>query len=110
MAKALFAMIIFISSISFAKESTPNFKRDPASVAGTSEVAIQGELSWVKILGKSAKSLYNALAVPEKNNQGEAGDNIYFKTGKSYRCFTDKRSEEYACDIMIKDPKTGQIN
>jgi hypothetical protein len=79
------------------------------TTAGTSEVAIQDEFSWIKIQGETAKALYDSLAVPAKNDQGEAGADLYFKVGKSYRCFTDIRANEYACDIMIANPKTGKI-
>lgn len=102
-------LIIFSGVHVFAKEAVPGFKRDPASVVGTSEVAIQNEFSWIKIEGSSAKALYDTLTVPAKNNQGEAGPNLYFKLGKSYRCYSDKQTSNYACDIMVENPRTGQI-
>lgn len=79
-------------------------------IGGASTVVIQEKYSWIKIQGDSAKMLYDTLAVPAKNDQGEAGADLYFKSGKSYRCVNDKQLNEYACDIMIKNPKTGQIN
>jgi hypothetical protein len=79
------------------------------TLRGASEVAIQGKNSWVRVQGDAAKALYDTLAVPAENNRGEAGADLYFKIGKAYSCFTDVTTDEYACTIMISNPKTGLI-
>jgi hypothetical protein len=72
-------------------------------------VVLQGSDSWLKVQGDSAKALYLALTVPAKSNQGEAGDGLTFKFGKSYRCYVEERSQAYACDVMIQNPSTGDV-
>ena len=102
--KYLLFTIIAISSLnSFAKTNT---NRNPSS-NGSAEVVIQVNNNWIRIDGEAAKELYAAMTVPEKNNQGQAGADVYFKTGKSYDCWMEKgtnNNSNYACTITIADP------
>ena len=93
----------------FAKTTLPSIQRNPAAITGTSEVTIQNKFSFIRIEGDSAKALYKALNVEGKNNQGEAGPTIYFKNGKSYRCFFSQDTDTYACDLSVINPGTGLI-
>lgn len=107
--RIILGLILVFGSLSFAKTKTPSLQRNPAAITGTSEVTIQEKFSFLRIDGDSAKALYKALTVEGKNNQGEAGPTIYFKTGKSYRCFFSQDTDTYACDFSIQNPGTGFI-
>ncbi len=107
MTKIIGALITLISINTLATEK---IVRAPAAIVGTSEIAIQGRYSWIKINGEPAEALYNALTIPAKNNQGEAGPEIFFKNGKSYRCIYNRVPNDYSCDFSITSPKNGKIN
>ncbi len=108
--RLILGLIFIFGSIAFAKTALLSVQRNPAAMTGTSDVTIQSKYSFIRIDGDSAKALYKALTVEGKNNQGEAGPTIYFKTGKSYRCFFSQDNDTYACDISIVNPTTGLIN
>ncbi|MES3036338.1 MAG: hypothetical protein V4736_00400 [Bdellovibrionota bacterium] len=109
MLKVVFSFVVlFVFGIAFAKIGP----RSPASVLGISEVNVQGENTWIRIDGDSAQALYDAMtSVTPKNNQGEAGPKVFFKTGKSYQCYmnTEAKLPDYGCVMTAKDPKTGAI-
>jgi len=107
----IFTLLVMVASSTHAKGIPEGFKRSPASIKGTAEVVLQPDFKnyWIRLEGDSAKALYEALAGEGKNNQGEAGESIFFKYGKSYSCFLDKTSNSYACTITIKDPAKGQL-
>ena len=107
--RLILGLIFIFGSQCYAKTSLPSLQRNPAAITGTSEVTIQDKFSFIRINGDSAKALYKALTVEGKNNQGEAGPTIYFKNGKSYRCFFSEDTNSYACDLSIRNPGTGLI-
>ncbi len=107
--RLILGLIFIFGSLSFAKTKTPSLQRNPAAITGTSEVTIQDKFSFLRIDGDSAKALYKALTVEGKNNQGEAGPTIYFKNGKSYRCFFSQDTDTYACDLAIQNTGIGLI-
>ncbi len=78
---------------------------------GNSITVIQSNNNWIQISGKSAKALYDSLNEPAKNDQGEAGADIYFKRGTSYQCSSDVSNPDgnYACTLFIADPEKGII-
>lgn len=74
--------------------------------SGTVQVSLTGRNNWIKIEGGAAAAMYTRLKATETSGEGEAGDNVKFKKGKSYRCHTD--GSYYACDIWI-DAQAGEV-
>jgi hypothetical protein len=101
--KLLIIFTIFITSISSFANNLPEY--------GNSIAVLQTNNNWIQISGKAAKALYDSLNVPAKNDQGEAGADIYFKRGSSYQCSFDVSDPNgnYACTLFIADPEKGII-
>lgn len=63
---------------------------------------VQVEATFAKITGEAAKEIYDSLNIPALEDlEGEAGPDILFKDGKSFRCFKSISTNYYACDIFL---------
>lgn len=114
MLKLLVASLMFTGSFVQAKPSikmADKMQRHPASISGTAEVVLLDKGGWVRVDGESARAMYEALSSKAKNNQGEAGESVYFKTGKNYECWmsTTTTPAGYTCVFSIKDSKKGLL-
>jgi hypothetical protein len=102
--------VIFVLGIAAAaNNSSGASKVKTAAGKGQSEVSLDFESKshWVQIHGDAAKVLYEGLSSVPKNNQGEAGSDVFFKSGKSYTC--NESSGIYSCTIAIRDPGKGIV-
>lgn len=64
---------------------------------------VQLEETFAKITGEAAKEIYESLSIKAVEDlEGEAGPDILFKDGKSFRCFKSISTDYYACDIFLK--------
>ena len=82
---------------------------------GSAETVIQKDYSYLRVDGAAAKALYVSMTdVEAKNNQGEAGEGIYFKDGESFTCYHDLETPAedpgaYACTLSISNPAKGTV-
>ncbi len=111
----LLPFLLLLATNAFAKSQVAGFERQPNNFKenkGTSQTNLQKANNWIRIEGDSAKVLYQAMEVQAKNNQGEAGLDIFFKSGKSYTCWHDTanlESHAFVCTILIIDPSKGLV-
>ena len=58
--------------------------------------------SFATITGAAAKEMYHALNIEAKVDlEGEAGDDVFFKDAKSFRCHHSPTTQYYACDVWL---------
>ncbi|MFP5459624.1 MAG: hypothetical protein ACLGG7_12880 [Bacteriovoracia bacterium] len=58
--------------------------------------------SFATITGAAAKEMYHALNIEAKVDlEGEAGDDVLFKDGKTFRCHHSTSTQYYACDVFL---------
>lgn len=58
--------------------------------------------SFATITGAAAKEMYHALKIKAKVDlEGEAGDDVLFKDGKTFRCHHSTTTKYYACDVFL---------
>ena len=114
MGKIILLTILTLASFNtYGKTKVVGSERKPNQLnenLGTSQTLLQKDNNWIRIVGLSAKALYEALEGPASNNQSEAGENIFFKKGQSYTCWQDKASSDnnaFACTILIDNPTKG---
>ena len=59
--------------------------------------------TFVKISGAAAKEMYQKLSIKAVVDlDGGAGDDVFFKDGKHFRCFYSASADYYACDVFLK--------
>ncbi len=119
MTKIFFATLVLLNStLSLAQspDKKPSsmakkMQRQPASVNAAAEVVMIDKGGWVRIDGEGARKMYENLGSAAKDNQGEAGEGILFKTGTNYECWMDKTLSPavHSCVFSLKDSKKGVV-